>query len=110
MRQYRIDDLRVEDHEKIKGWLEETFERASVAGVYWVPVEEALLTELQASHVDCLPMYMTVVLEEDHLSGELLLKTRKKMKCDCMGYADRDQRNRFIDMIDTALERLGIIN
>ena len=48
MKQYVIDELRPEDHKKIKAYLEENFGPASVAGIYWIPLAEDMLSIWQS--------------------------------------------------------------
>ena len=110
MRQYQIDDLRLEDHEKLSAWLEKNCESGGVDGVYWVPLASHLLTEEQQAHKACHPLCFSLVLNEDRLAGELLVRTRMKMSCTCMGYATEAQRNWLIHMMDAMLDELGIIN
>ena len=50
MKQYVIDEIRPQDFEKVKGYLEETYGGAGVDGLYWVPVDEALLSGVQQAH------------------------------------------------------------
>jgi hypothetical protein len=38
MKQYVIDELRPEDHNKIKKYLDETYGSAEIGGIYWVPI------------------------------------------------------------------------
>ena len=110
MRQYQIDDLRLEDHEKLAKWLEENYEPAGMDGVYWVPLAPHLLTEEQLAHKECHPLCFSIVLGENRLAGELLVRTRKKMTCTCMGYATEAQRNWLVHLIDGMLGELSIIN
>ena len=109
MRQYVIDELRLDDYEKIKAWMDETYGPPSVPGIYWIPVDDALLSEVQAEHTTCRPFYFTIELEQDHLSCELLIRTRKTLKCDCMAYASKEQRDWIIQFADTIFERQGVV-
>jgi hypothetical protein len=67
-----------------------------------------LLTEAQLAHGECRPHYLTVELEPERMCCELLVRTRNRVKCSCMGYATDQQRNWFIGMIDAVLEKLSI--
>ena len=108
MKQYVIDQLRPEDYEKIKSYFDENFDSSGVEGIYWVPVDQEMLTQEQARHKDCQPFYFAVDLEPNLLSCELLVRTRKKVRCSCIGYADERQRNWIIALADAVLERLDI--
>ncbi|QTA78376.1 Uncharacterized protein dnl_05980 [Desulfonema limicola] len=108
MKQYVIDQLRLEDYHKLKTYLDENFGDSGVENLYWIPVDTAILTPIQAEHKDCHPLYFAIELEEDRLSCELLVRTRHHMRCDCMAYAVREQRNWLIDCLDAIFEKLNI--
>jgi hypothetical protein len=108
MKQYVIDQLRPNDHEKIKKYFDENFGPAGVGGIYWVPIDRDLLSGEQAQHTDCQPFYFAVDLEPDLMSVELLVRTRQRIRCSCIGYADERQRNWIIAFVDAALEQLDI--
>ena len=67
-----------------------------------------MLTSVQADHCDCAPHVFALKLEQTLLACELLVRTQKHIKCDCMAYATKDQRNWLIDQIDAMLEKLAI--
>lgn len=109
MKQYVIDEIRPQDYEKVKDYLDRTFGGSGVDGLYWVPVDEALVSEVQRAHADCAPFYMALELAPDRLAGELLMRTRSRVRCDCIHYADERQRNWLIRSMDAIFEQLGII-
>jgi hypothetical protein len=109
MKLYVIDEIRVENYKQIKVFLEKEYGKSEMGGIYWVPVDEALLTSLQASHPSCQPFYVALDLEPDRLCCELLIRTKQRVRCDCMGYANQDQRNWIISGIDRVFEKLEII-
>lgn len=108
MKQYLIDGLRPEDYEKLKRYCDETFGKPSLGSIYWVEIEPSLLNEQQKAHLKCQPHYFTLELEQQHLSCELLVRIKKNIKCDCMGYADKRQREWLMDSVDGILDTLGI--
>jgi hypothetical protein len=110
MKQYVIDELRYQDYKKIESFLDESFEKSGMAGIYWLPIETDMLTEVQAGHPACQPYYVALDVEPDRLSCELLVRSRNRIRCDCIGYADERQRNRIIEILDGLLEKLGIIS
>ena len=109
MKQYVIDEIRAEDYKQIKAFLENEYGKSELGGIYWIPVDETLLTPLQASHRSCQPFYVALDLEPGRLSCELLLRTKQRVRCDCMGYASREQRDWIVSRIDKVFEQLGII-
>ena len=109
MKQYRIDELRPNDYEKIKGYLDERFGSSQMEGVYWVPLDSDLLDRVQGAHVDCQPYYFAVVLEPTGIAFELLIRTRNRIRCDCIRYANADQRDSIIQFADSIFETLKIL-
>ena len=109
MKQYLIDELRPHDYEQIKTYLDDHFERAELDGIYWIPLEPALLTPVQTEHTDCQPFYFALALETTSLACELLVRTKQRMRCACMDYATETQRNWVINLIDTLMVEMAII-
>ncbi len=109
MRQYVIDEIRAEDHKQIKSFIEKEYGKSELGGIYWIPVVEALLTSLQTSHQSCQPFYVALDLEPGRLCCELLIRTKLRVNCDCMGYANEEQRNWIISRVDRLFEKLEII-
>lgn len=109
MKQYVIDEIRPRDYEKVKDYLDETFGDSGVDGLYWLPVDAALHAEIQSAHGACAPFFMALELSPDRLAGELLVRTRSRVRCDCIRYADRRQRDWMIQTVDAIFDRLGII-
>ena len=108
MKQYVIDELRPKDYETIKAYMEENYSSSKVAGIYWIPLDQKILTKVQAEHTNCQPFYFAVDLEPNLMAFELLVRTINKMRCSCMGYATEKQRNWFINLVDTIFNRLTI--
>lgn len=110
MKQYVVDELRLADYEKIKSYLDEHFGLPKLGGIYRLPLADAVLTDIQASHADCRPHYVALELEEDRVVCELLVRSKKRLRCDCIAHATEAQRNWLINKIDSMLEMLDIIS
>ncbi len=108
MKQYVIDELRIEDHERIKAYLDENFRDSVFDGVYWIPLDQSILTDIQKEHTDCQPFYVAIELGPDRMSCELLVRTKTRMRCDCIRYATETQMNWLIQVLDAIFEKLGI--
>ena len=108
MRQYVIDELRPKDHEEIKVYMEENYNASDMDGIYWIPLEQDILTKIQKKHTDCQPFYFAVDLEPNLIAFEMLIRTQKRMRCSCMGYATEKQRNWLIGLADAIFDQLGI--
>jgi len=109
MRQYVIDELRPEDYQALKKHLDQTCGEAAVGGIYWVPLDPELYTATQKEHAECQPFYIAWELEWTRLSCELLVRTRNRVRCTCMGMANAAQREWIIASVDAMLEKLGLV-
>jgi hypothetical protein len=108
MKQYVIDELRPQDHETVKTYLDENFTSSDVGGIYWAPLDPDILTKVQVEHVDCQPFYFAIALEPSSIAFELLVRTKNKIRCNCMGYATEKQRNWLIGFADVIFNTLKI--
>ena len=108
MKQYLIDELRPDDYQRLKAYLDENFGASSVAGLYWIPLRSELLDTVQQAHTQCQPFYVAVELEPDRLACELLGRTTNRVRCDCIQYATEIQRNWIIQSIDAIFEKLNL--
>ena len=108
MKQYVIDELRSEDHNKIKEYLDEIYGAAEFGAIYWVPIASDMLTEIQREHTECQPYYFAIDLEENRFALELLVRTKSRVRCACIGYASKDQRIWIMEAVDAIFERLDI--
>jgi len=109
MKQYIIDELRLEDYTKLNDYFKEHFEAASLPGIYRVNLTKDLLTNLQLSHDECGPFYFALELSENCVICEFLVRSENKIRCSCIAYANDLQRNWLINLIDSVLEKLEII-
>src|SRR5512136_2927058 len=108
MKQYVVDQLRYEDYLKLRGFLDQNYGEAAVGSVYWIPLDQNILAPIQSEHLECQPHVAAVELEETRLSIELLVRTRNRIRCNCIAYATQEQINWLIDRVDDMLENLGI--
>jgi hypothetical protein len=109
MKQYVVDELRPWEYEKIKAYLDDEFKALRVGGIYWIPLAPNLLTEVQSSHTSCHPLCFALDLEPNRLACELLVRTLKRVRCDCIHYATENQRNWLIRLVEGIFDKLGII-
>lgn len=109
MKQYVIDELRIEDYQKVKNYLDEHCIPATFSGVYWMTVPEEILTDLQKTHVECQPYYIGIELDENQLSCGLLVRASGNIRCHCIAYTNEDQRNWLVNTIDSVMDHIGVI-
>jgi hypothetical protein len=110
MRQYLIDELRLEDYHRLKAYLDERFAVPDFEGLYWIDLVSDQLTDVQKAHQDCRPFYFALELLPDRLSCELLVRSRQRVRCDCIRYASENQRNWIIGKVDAIFDELKLIN
>lgn len=108
MKQYVIDELKVDERQAVAAHLERHAQSSGVDGLYWLPVDEALLTPEQQAHQDCKPFAFALELLPDRLVCELLVRTRSRVRCSCIAYATPEQRTWLMDTIDALFETLGV--
>ena len=108
MKQYVIDELRLEDYERLKGYLDERYAVKGFEDLYWIPLPQELLNDKQMAHTECHPHYLALELLPDRLACELLVRTQERIRCDCIQYATDMQRNWLIQFVDATLEQLSI--
>jgi len=108
MKQYVIDELRAGDYETLKTYLNDHFGPAALDVIYWIPIDPDILTDVQIDHAACRPYYFAIDLDQTRLSCELLVRTKRRVRCSCIDYATEAQRNWLIDLIDTIFYQLEI--
>ena len=109
MKQYVIDELRPDDFKKLKKYLDENFNSSDMDGIYWIPLDQKNLTAIQEEHTECQPFYFAIELNPDILACELLIRTKSRVRCDCIGYATEKQLSWLIRFVDGTLDKLEII-
>ena len=108
MKQYVIDGLRLNDLDKLKKYLDAHLEVSTLGSIYWVELDEEILTPIQKEHKSCKPHVFALMLESDYLSAELLVRIKTNIRCDCMEYANSSQREWLINKMDFIFDELGI--
>lgn len=108
MKQYVIDEIRFEDYEKIRAWLDKNADDSAIDGIYWLLIDENVLNETQLAHLKCRPFYFVIELEPTRISCELLVRTHNTVRCDCMKYATDEQFLWLVRRIDSMLDALEI--
>lgn len=109
MKQYVIDELRPGDYEKIKTYFDKNIGRSTMDGIYWVQIEYNLLNDVQTAHTQCQPFFFAASLENDSVAFELLVRTKNRVRCDCISYATEKQLQWLIRYVNSIFEQLEII-
>jgi hypothetical protein len=108
VKQYVIDELRPADHAKIKSCLDDRFAVQAFPGLYWIDLIPEQYAEPQKAHPACGPFYFALELLPDRLTCELLVRSRQRIRCDCIRQATENQRNWLIQVVDALFEQLEI--
>lgn len=108
MKQYLIDELRPADYEALKIFMDRQYGPPAMDRIYWIPVEADVLSNIQLAHPECRPHYFAVDLDETRLACELLVRSKNCLRCDCIHYATKNQRNWLIELIDSIFNQLQI--
>ena len=108
MKQYVVDELRPDDHRKLRAHLDAYHSVPEFDGLYWLPLDIPMLEAVQADHVACQPFYFALELFPDRLAVELLVRTNQRSHCQCIRYASERQRNWLVQIIDAMFEKLEI--
>jgi len=108
MRQLVVDQLRKDEVERVKEYLDRHAEAGPLPGIYRLSLPEDLLAEEQWRHNDCRPFHFAIELGEDFVNFELLVRTANRLHCPCMAYATSSQRQFLLTFADRLLGEQNI--
>ncbi len=108
MRSLVFDELMRNDLERLAEHLGNICEPSRMEGVYWLHLPPDLLTPDQSEHAACGPHRVALVLEEDSLRLEFLVRAQNSLRCACTGYATPQQRQFLIAFMDRLVADLGL--
>ncbi len=113
MRAYLIEDLTDDNGKKIAEALEAKGYEQPLDGLFWLPVPQDMLSDIQREHWDeCGPYVMGLEImdmpEGCALKLELLARAKGRLRCSCVAYAEPEQRNNIIDFLDEFIRELDI--
>ncbi len=108
MKQYVFDQLREQDHDQVHEFLTRNAEKTVFDDIFWLNLPEDLYAEIQKEHRECWPFYFAVNLSQTSVDFELLIRSKNILRCGCIRYADRRQRDYILDYADKMLEDLEI--
>lgn len=103
MKQYVVDSLNYKDVNSLKEVLIKRFGNPFMDEVFFVKLDDNILSDLQKEHISCSPHYFTLTLGKTSLTAETLIRSKKNMRCSCMGYSNRSQLLWLVDVVDDIL-------
>ncbi len=108
MRQYVIDEMRPNEIDKVRDYLEKVCEPSDLGNLFWIRVPDDILSPVQYEHRDCQPHCSAVELGDSMVKFEMLIRSRKKIRCKCIQMATSQQRNFILAFADKMMKDLGI--
>ncbi len=109
MRTYRIDDLQNDECQRLVERFHELECNADIEDLYWLPVPQSMLSDIQKEHQEtCAPYVMALEIIPGALSLEMLVRSRTKLRCDCVHYASPELQIHMITYLHELLEELDI--
>jgi len=110
MRSYLIEDFYPEHLTKVLAALQDKGYAGPLDGIFYLPVPEELLTDVQRAHTgECGPhMFVLEAVDENTLKLELLVRAQRKLRCECVMYATPAQRAHIIDFLDAFIRQLDV--
>ncbi len=113
MRQYLLDEIARSDIPRVREYLNEHAVAARLQDIWWVELPEDLLGPEQFEHRECRPFRFAVELGEPlvgdtFLRFELLIRSEQTMRCACIGYATRQQRDFILAYADRLVKDLAL--
>ncbi len=109
MRSYTVDELTFEQSQQLSQHLKTMQLQSSLVGVFWLPVPESLLSQVQLEHrATCGPYVMAFLVEGNHLTLQFLVQAQNAMHCQCVSYASKQLIMHMINYVDELLLSLEI--
>lgn len=110
MKQYVIDDLRGPEMRRFQEWCGANLAKTCFSDVFWLHLDETVLSPVQAAHAACRPFYLSLTLETDacRVVVDLAVRTARSMHCECMGYVTTAQWGWLDDFISGVFAGLNI--
>lgn len=108
MRAYVIDEISSGDMEKIRAYLKEKTRPSGLGDLYWIPVPEDLLREIQAAHHECGPHVFALETGRGWIRLEFFVRASNNMRCECAAVTTGAQRDYLISFADRMLAHLQI--
>lgn len=109
MRTYSIDQLRDADTKIFRERLTEAGLQGGIAGIFWLPVPDSLLTATQMEHKsECGPYYLALDVDDEALHLELLVRGMGRITCQCVSFASEALRDHMIAYVEDSLRELDI--
>jgi hypothetical protein len=108
MRQFLIDEIPKRQMEEVSAYLAGKTERSGLDKLFWLDLPKDILAPVQWEHQDCGPHYLAIETGKDFLKFELLVRSRKRLRCDCVQYATPAQEAFLLKFAHNLIESLDL--
>jgi hypothetical protein len=108
MRQFLVDEIPRSYKEQIESYLKEKTLPSGLDKIYWLEIPLDLLSPIQWDHRDCGPHYLAIEQGKDFLKFEYLVRSRKRLRCDCVQYATPAQEAFLLQFAHTLIKDLDL--
>lgn len=108
MRQFLVDEIPRRLMEEIDAYLKERVVPSGLDKVYWLELPPDLLSPLQRDHPHCGPHYLAIELGKDFVKFEFLVRSRQRLRCDCVHYATPVQETFLLNFAQTLIQALDL--
>ncbi len=109
MRSFLVDEISIENMEKLTEWLQEQELGGGIEKLYHFPLPPKLLTPIQQEHAaECGPFYMAVETGADWVKLEYLVRAKRILRCACIAYATPEQESYMVSYLESLLTDLEI--
>lgn len=93
----------------LQKYLEQTSSQSSLEGVFWLSIPSCYLSPMQKEHEkECGPYVLPLLLEENRLTIEMLIRSQSTLHCTCLGPASSVIRTYALTWLDEIIPTLGV--
>jgi len=108
MRQFLVDEIPHRQMEAIEDYLKKKTIASGLEKIFWLEIPEDLLSPIQYEHKGCGPHYLAIELGQDFLKFEFLVRSRKRLRCDCVQYVSPAQETFLLNFAHTLILALDL--
>ncbi len=108
MRQFLVDEIPRRHLEEIESYLKEKALPSGLEQIFWLEIPHDILSPIQWEHRDCGPHYLAIELGKGFLKFEFLVRSQKRLRCDCVQYATLVQETFLLNFAHSLLQALDL--
>lgn len=90
--------------DKIKAYFTQLEFSSSIPGLYWLPVPEEMLTNVQTEHlISCGPYALALEITKEGLILETLVRAQNQLHCGCISFATEQLAQHMLNYLNLIL-------